>query len=99
MHNLLRIQAPNGGIDALRELGLVHECGWNVHEPIISRSAAANGLGCTVRAAFQRVNRHYLTHMVISSRFLASAESRGPEHYCSMNSPSRPRTESGAIQT
>ena len=41
MHNLLRIQPPNGGIDALRELGLVHEYGWNVHEPIISRSAAA----------------------------------------------------------
>jgi hypothetical protein len=37
LRQALRIQAPNGGIDALRELGLVHECGWNVHEPIISR--------------------------------------------------------------
>jgi len=41
MHNLLRIQALNCGIDALRELGLVNESGWNVHEPIISRSAAS----------------------------------------------------------
>lgn len=39
MHDLLRIQALNGGFDALRELGLVNESGWNVHEVIISRSA------------------------------------------------------------
>ena len=40
MHDLLRIQAPNGGIDALPELGLVHESGWNAHKSIMSRSAA-----------------------------------------------------------
>ena len=41
MHHLLRIQALNGGFDALRELGLVNKSGWNVHEVIISRSAEA----------------------------------------------------------
>jgi hypothetical protein len=40
MRNFLGVQAPNGGIDALRELGLVHDSGWCVHEPVISRSTA-----------------------------------------------------------
>lgn len=40
MHDILRIQAPDGGVYTPRELGLVNESGWSVHEPIIPRLSA-----------------------------------------------------------
>jgi hypothetical protein len=42
MRDLLPIQALNCGNDTLDELGLVHESGGDVHEPIIARSRAVH---------------------------------------------------------
>lgn len=42
MRNLLRVEALNRGIDALRELGLVHKSGWDIHHSIIAASVVAS---------------------------------------------------------
>jgi hypothetical protein len=53
VRNLLQIQVPLGGVDTLRDLGLVHKSSGNEHQLIIARLVAT---GHPLEAAMRKIS-------------------------------------------